>query len=172
MNFNKIHELKSNNLFKIFLLMSLFLIYKSHKKIAIILLVLVGLFYLICSTEEFEKVLENIDTGKLRFGHYVDVIKLEEMSYKILNKAKKDRKILETINKKAIEITRDEWQCVMDVNLTGTYFMSTSFGRMLINQDRHGSIISLGSTHGTVGFSGASTYGIAKAGIAAILPKI
>jgi len=104
MNFNKIHELKSNNLFKIFLLMSLFLIYKSHKKIAIILLVLVGLFYLICSTEEFEKVLENIDTGKLRFGHYVDVIKLEEMSYKILNKAKKDRKILETINKKAIEI--------------------------------------------------------------------
>jgi hypothetical protein len=84
MNFNKIHELKSNNLFKIFLLMSLFLIYKSHKKIAIILLVLVGLFYLTCSTEEFEKVLENIDTGKLRFGHYVDVIKLEEMSYKIL----------------------------------------------------------------------------------------
>jgi NAD(P)-dependent dehydrogenase (short-subunit alcohol dehydrogenase family) len=69
-------------------------------------------------------------------------------------------------NKKAIEITRDEWQRVMDVNLTGTYFMSTSFGRMLINKDRHGSIISLGSTHGTVGFSGASTYGIAKAGIA------
>lgn len=111
MNFNKIHKLKSNNLFKIFLLISLFLIYKTHKKVAIFLLILIGLFYLSCSSEEFteseltiDKMIENIDTEKLRFGHYIDIIKFEELSYKILNKAKKNKKLLEIINQKAINI--------------------------------------------------------------------
>lgn len=111
MNFNKIHKLKSNNLFKIFLLMSLFFIYKTHKKIAIILLILVGFFYLTCSSENFtespltiDQVLNNIDTKKLKFNHYVDIIKFEELCYKILNKAKKDKKLLEIIRQKAIQI--------------------------------------------------------------------
>ena len=111
MNFNKIHELKSNNLFKIFLLMSLFLIHKTHKKLAIILLILIVLFYLECSSEEFtesiltiDKVIENIDPTNLSFGHHIDIIKFEELSYKILNKAKKDKKLLEIINQKVIKI--------------------------------------------------------------------
>jgi hypothetical protein len=111
MNFNKIHKLKSNNLFKIFLLMSLFFMFKTNKKIAIILLILVGFFYLTCSSEDFTKstltldqVLNNIDTKKLRFSHYIDIIKFEELCYKILNKAKKDKKLLEIIRQKAIQI--------------------------------------------------------------------
>lgn len=67
--------------------------------------------------------------------------------------------------KPAIDLTRAEWEQSMAVNLTGSFFMSTSMGRLPIEANRPGSIVSLASTHGTVGFAGASAYGIAKAGI-------
>ena len=67
--------------------------------------------------------------------------------------------------KPAIELTRDEWNANIGVNLTGTWFMSTTFGRYLIGAKRPGCIISLASTHGTVGYPGTSAYGVAKAGI-------
>ena len=67
--------------------------------------------------------------------------------------------------KPAIEISRAEWDSNIAVNLSGTFFMSTAFGRWAIGAGRPGCIISLSSTHGTVGFPGTSPYGIAKAGI-------
>jgi hypothetical protein len=111
MNFNKIHELKSNNLFKIFLLISLFLIYKTHKKIALILTVFIGLYYFSVSNENFtenkltvDKAIDNINPDKLRIGHSIDIIRFEELSYKIMLKAKKDKKLLELIKQKIINI--------------------------------------------------------------------
>ena len=70
-----------------------------------------------------------------------------------------------SLGKPAIEVTRAEWETNIGVNLTGTFFMSTAFGRCLIAAGRPGCVVSLASTHGTVGFAGASVYGIAKAGI-------
>jgi NAD(P)-dependent dehydrogenase (short-subunit alcohol dehydrogenase family) len=70
-----------------------------------------------------------------------------------------------SLGKPAIEITRAEWEGNIGINLTGTFFMSTAMGRYLIGAKRPGSVISLASTHGVVGFAGASAYGIAKAGI-------
>jgi NAD(P)-dependent dehydrogenase (short-subunit alcohol dehydrogenase family) len=67
--------------------------------------------------------------------------------------------------KPAIEVSRAEWESNIGVNLTGTFFMSTAFGRYLIGAGRPGCIVSLASTHGTVGFAGTSAYGVAKAGI-------
>jgi NAD(P)-dependent dehydrogenase (short-subunit alcohol dehydrogenase family) len=67
--------------------------------------------------------------------------------------------------KPAIELTRGEWDNIIAVNLTGTFFMSSAMGRAWIAAGRSGCVISLASTHGTVGFAGASAYGIAKAGI-------
>ena len=67
--------------------------------------------------------------------------------------------------KPATEITRDDWERTIGVNLTGTFFMSTTVGRHMIDSKRNGCVVSLSSTHGTVGFAGASAYGIAKAGI-------
>jgi NAD(P)-dependent dehydrogenase (short-subunit alcohol dehydrogenase family) len=69
------------------------------------------------------------------------------------------------LRKPVIDMTRDEWNTVMDVNLTGTFFMSQQMGRQLINGKRQGSIISIASTHGIVGIGGISAYGISKAGI-------
>lgn len=67
--------------------------------------------------------------------------------------------------KSAIEISRADWDNNIAVNLTGTFFMSTAFGRWAIGAGRAGCVISLASTHGTVGFAGTAPYGIAKAGI-------
>ena len=99
-------ELKSNNLFKIFLLISLFLIYKTHKKIGLSLLVFIGIYYFSCSTEKFTETILTVDKAqeKLRYGHNINIIRFEELCYKIVNKAKKDRKLLETIKQKTIKI--------------------------------------------------------------------
>jgi NAD(P)-dependent dehydrogenase (short-subunit alcohol dehydrogenase family) len=67
--------------------------------------------------------------------------------------------------KPAIDVTRADWEANIGVNLTGTWFMSTAFGRYLIGAGRPGCIVSLASTHGTVGFPNTSAYGVAKAGI-------
>lgn len=69
------------------------------------------------------------------------------------------------LRKPAVDITREEWQNVIDVNLTGTFFMSQQMGRHLIGTKCKGSIISIASTHGVVGIGGISAYGISKAGI-------
>lgn len=69
------------------------------------------------------------------------------------------------LSKPAVEVSRADWEAVLAVNLTGAFFMSQQLGRHLIAAGRPGAIVSLASTHGTVGFPGAAAYGIAKAGI-------
>ncbi len=70
-----------------------------------------------------------------------------------------------TLRSLAVDVTREEWQSVMDVNLAGTFFMSQQMGRHLIAQKRAGCIVNISSTHGLIGFAQRSTYGISKAGI-------
>jgi NAD(P)-dependent dehydrogenase (short-subunit alcohol dehydrogenase family) len=65
----------------------------------------------------------------------------------------------------AVDLTREEWKLIQGVDLEGVFFMSQQLGRHLITTKRPGAIVSLASTHGTVGFAGASAYGIAKAGV-------
>jgi NAD(P)-dependent dehydrogenase (short-subunit alcohol dehydrogenase family) len=69
------------------------------------------------------------------------------------------------LRKPVVDMTRAEWNSVIDVNLTGTFFMSQQMGRHLIGTQRKGNIISIASTHGIVGIGGISAYGISKAGI-------
>jgi NAD(P)-dependent dehydrogenase (short-subunit alcohol dehydrogenase family) len=70
-----------------------------------------------------------------------------------------------SLNKPALEVTREAWDGVLAVNLTGTFFMAREMGKYLIEAKRPGAVISLASTHGAIGFQGASAYGIAKAGV-------
>jgi NAD(P)-dependent dehydrogenase (short-subunit alcohol dehydrogenase family) len=65
----------------------------------------------------------------------------------------------------AVDVTRDEWQTVIDVNLSGAFFMSQRMARQLIAARRPGCIVSIASTFGVTGFPERSTYGIAKAGV-------
>jgi NAD(P)-dependent dehydrogenase (short-subunit alcohol dehydrogenase family) len=70
------------------------------------------------------------------------------------------------LRRSALEVTPADWDAVMDVNLKGAFFMSREMGRHLIGTKRTGSIVSLASTYGIIGFPDRSTYGISKAGIA------
>ena len=69
------------------------------------------------------------------------------------------------LRKPALDLTAEEWDAVIGVNLTGTFFMSQQMGRHLVQAGRPGCIISIASTHGLVGVAQRSAYGIAKAGI-------
>jgi NAD(P)-dependent dehydrogenase (short-subunit alcohol dehydrogenase family) len=66
------------------------------------------------------------------------------------------------LSRYALEITGEEWDAVLDVNLKGTFFMSQAMGRHAVSTRRGGSIISIASTHGMVGFPTAGAYGISK----------
>jgi len=70
-----------------------------------------------------------------------------------------------TLRRTALEVTPEEWQEVLTVNLKGTFFMSQQMGRQLVAAGSPGSIVSLASTHGVVGYAQRSAYGISKAGI-------
>ncbi len=70
-----------------------------------------------------------------------------------------------TLRKKALDVTRDDWHAVIQTNLTGTFFLTQCIGRHLVECKRPGSIVSMASTHGLVGFATRAVYGISKAAI-------
>lgn len=67
--------------------------------------------------------------------------------------------------KAALEITLDEWNSVINTNITGTFFVCQSIARHFVSHGLPGCIINLASTHGVVGFAGVAAYGISKAAI-------
>ena len=70
--------------------------------------------------------------------------------------------------KPALEIELDEWKQVMEVNVTGTYFMSQHVARHMVDAGRHGCIINIASTFTVMGASNVSAYGISKAAVGGI----
>jgi NAD(P)-dependent dehydrogenase (short-subunit alcohol dehydrogenase family) len=69
------------------------------------------------------------------------------------------------LRKLAVDVTAAEWREVMEVNVTGTFWLTQQVGRHLIESARHGAIVSIASTHGLIGAPERSTYGISKGAI-------
>lgn len=67
--------------------------------------------------------------------------------------------------KPVIEVGRDDWNALIDVNLTGTFFLTQQFGRSAISQGHGGAVVTIASTHGLTGITGRAVYGIAKGGL-------
>jgi NAD(P)-dependent dehydrogenase (short-subunit alcohol dehydrogenase family) len=67
--------------------------------------------------------------------------------------------------KPVVDITRADWDALMAVNLTGTFFLTQQFGRHAIAHQGGGAVITVASTHGLTGIAGRAAYGIAKAGL-------
>jgi 2-deoxy-D-gluconate 3-dehydrogenase len=70
-----------------------------------------------------------------------------------------------TLNKPVIDVSWDEYDQVMDVNLKGGYFLAARMAARCIAADRPGVIISIASTHGLIGIADRSVYSISKGGI-------
>ena len=60
-------------------------------------------------------------------------------------------------------LPRDDWNAVLDVNLTGTYNMS-KFAVQRMSPKRYGRIITITSPSGRLGFEGQANYAASKAG--------
>jgi NAD(P)-dependent dehydrogenase (short-subunit alcohol dehydrogenase family) len=69
------------------------------------------------------------------------------------------------LRKRATEVTPQDWDAVMAVNLRGTFFLTQHVGRRLIAAGQGGCIVNIASTHALVGALERSTYGISKAAL-------
>lgn len=65
----------------------------------------------------------------------------------------------------------DEWRRVIDVNLSGTFYVSRAAAPVFRSQGS-GAYVHLTSTAGLIGTTGQANYGAAKAGVAALSKQI
>jgi NAD(P)-dependent dehydrogenase (short-subunit alcohol dehydrogenase family) len=69
-------------------------------------------------------------------------------------------------NKTILDITKDQWDAVIAVTLTGPFLMSQHVARRMVAQGTPGRIVNVGSTSGFFGRSRAIAYQAAKGGVA------
>jgi NAD(P)-dependent dehydrogenase (short-subunit alcohol dehydrogenase family) len=69
------------------------------------------------------------------------------------------------LRRKAVDVAREEWNELMALNVTGTFFITQQIGRHLIARQAPGRIITVSSTAALVGQPERSTYGISKAAL-------
>jgi 3-oxoacyl-[acyl-carrier protein] reductase len=67
-----------------------------------------------------------------------------------------------------IDLEVAEWHKVINVNLNGTFYMSRTFGRRLVEQGDGGSIINISSVGGKLMAGTTAAYSASKAGIHAL----
>jgi NAD(P)-dependent dehydrogenase (short-subunit alcohol dehydrogenase family) len=68
-------------------------------------------------------------------------------------------------NKTILDITKDEWDAVIAVTLTGPFLMGRHAARQMVAQGAGGKIVNVGSTSGFFGRSRAIAYSAAKGGV-------
>jgi 3-oxoacyl-[acyl-carrier protein] reductase len=73
-----------------------------------------------------------------------------------------------TIVKPVMEMEPQEWQDVIDVNLSGVFYSAQAAGRQMIEQGSGGQIINISSMFGTVGVQGRAPYNASKGGVNAL----
>jgi NAD(P)-dependent dehydrogenase (short-subunit alcohol dehydrogenase family) len=69
-------------------------------------------------------------------------------------------------NKNILDITKEQWDTVIAVTLTGPFLMSQHAARQMVAQGSGGKIVNVGSTSGFFGRSRAVAYAAAKGGVA------
>jgi NAD(P)-dependent dehydrogenase (short-subunit alcohol dehydrogenase family) len=68
------------------------------------------------------------------------------------------------VRKKALDITWDDWNLVLDTNLRGAFFVAQSVARYMVPRGS-GRIINIGSVTSMFGFAGLGPYGASRGGI-------
>jgi NAD(P)-dependent dehydrogenase (short-subunit alcohol dehydrogenase family) len=68
-------------------------------------------------------------------------------------------------SKPFLEITADEWQGVIDVNLTGAFLVVQAAARRMVDQARGGAIINVTSVHEHIPLPGSAPYTASKHGL-------
>jgi NAD(P)-dependent dehydrogenase (short-subunit alcohol dehydrogenase family) len=71
-------------------------------------------------------------------------------------------------NKHILEITKEEWDKVLAVTLTGPFLMAKYVAAQMVKQGSAGKIVNVGSTSGFYGRKRAIAYAAAKGGVVAL----
>jgi NAD(P)-dependent dehydrogenase (short-subunit alcohol dehydrogenase family) len=69
------------------------------------------------------------------------------------------------VRRLAVDVTAQDWDAVMAVNIRGTFFLTQQVGRHLIAAGSGGCVVNIASTHALAGTAERSTYGISKAAL-------
>ena len=69
------------------------------------------------------------------------------------------------LRRKAVDIARDEWNELMAINVTGTFFLTQIVGRHFLARQAAGRIITVTSTSALVGQAERCAYGVSKAAL-------
>ena len=69
------------------------------------------------------------------------------------------------LRRAAVDLTREEWNELMTINVTGTFFLTQQIGRHFLARKAQGRIITITSTAALVGQPERSAYGISKAAL-------
>jgi NAD(P)-dependent dehydrogenase (short-subunit alcohol dehydrogenase family) len=67
-----------------------------------------------------------------------------------------------------LEVTRADWERVLAVNLTGTFFLSQAVARMMVTTRTPGRIVNVSSVHAVVSEPNAAPYTASKGGLEAM----
>jgi NAD(P)-dependent dehydrogenase (short-subunit alcohol dehydrogenase family) len=70
-----------------------------------------------------------------------------------------------------LDCSEEEWQTILDTNLTGTWRACQIFGRTMVEQ-RYGRIINIASLTTFVAFRDVAAYGASKAGVGALTKSL
>ena len=76
-----------------------------------------------------------------------------------------------TVRRPTVDVPDEEWNEIMDTNLTGMLRACRVFGRHMIER-RYGRIINIGSLTSVVALTEVAAYGASKAGVAALTKSL
>lgn len=68
------------------------------------------------------------------------------------------------IRKRAVEVSWDDWNTILDTNLRGAFFVAQAVARHMIER-RTGRIVNIGSVTCVAGYAGLAPYGASRGGV-------
>jgi len=115
--------------------------------------------------------------GKKAEVYQVDVTKRDQVYRMVADVVRDFGKIDILINsagvnnrKSYVDYTEEEWDCIVDINLKGTFLCSQAVGKVMLEQ-KSGKIINLGSVSSVLGHPHHAPYAASKGGVA-LLTKV
>ena len=68
------------------------------------------------------------------------------------------------VRKPALDVTRDDWNLILDTNLRGSFFVAQQIARRMVPHG-YGRIINVGSVTSVFGYAGLAPYGASRGGV-------
>jgi len=123
---------------------------------------------------EIEKVVQEIEAlGRRTFTQTCDVSDLSQIQALVRRMQEEFGRIDVLVNAAAIspiwkrmeDVSEEEWDRIMGVNLRGAFLLSREVGRVMLKRQRGGAIVHIASIAGMAGTSHIGPYSVSKAGL-------